>query len=95
MLSEYQLQTIEDIGFSLGKIKRLIPNLGNKRKIQTSPSKLGILFKFRVTIWKSYIIQTITIFKTIYRTQYILNSPMNKWQCEDCDHSKRTIKVVI
>ena len=32
MLSEYQLQIIEDNSFSLGKNKKLISNLSNKRK---------------------------------------------------------------
>ena len=32
MLSEYQLQIIESNNFSLGKNKKLIPNLSNKRK---------------------------------------------------------------
>ena len=32
MLSEFQVQIIEDDNFfSLGKIKKLIPNLGNKK----------------------------------------------------------------
>ena len=32
MLSKYQLQIIEDYVFFLGKNKKCIPNLGNKRK---------------------------------------------------------------
>ena len=35
MLSEYQLQIIEDNNFSLGRNKKLIFNLGNKRKYKT------------------------------------------------------------
>ena len=35
MFSKYQLQIIEDNNFSLGKNKKLIPNLGNKRKYKT------------------------------------------------------------
>ena len=31
MLTKYQLQITEDNNFSLGKNKKLIPNLGNKR----------------------------------------------------------------
>ena len=32
MLSKYQLQIMKDNNFSLGKSKKLIPNLGNKIK---------------------------------------------------------------
>ena len=32
MLSKYQLQIIKDNDFSLGKKKKLIPNLGDKKK---------------------------------------------------------------
>ena len=32
MLSDYHLQIIENINFSLCKNKNLTPNLGNKRK---------------------------------------------------------------
>ena len=32
MLSNYQLQIIEDNNFFLGKNKKLLPNLGNKGK---------------------------------------------------------------
>ena len=35
MLSEYQLQIIEDNNFSLRRTKKLISKLGNKRKYKT------------------------------------------------------------
>ena len=66
MLSEYQLQIIEDNGFSPGKNEKLAPDLGNK-KMQTPFSKLKTLFTIRIKIEK---IQTTTIFKTIYRMQH-------------------------
>ena len=52
-LSEYQLQIIEDTDFSLGKNKKLVLNLSNK-KIQISLSKLKTSLKFRVTTRKNY-----------------------------------------
>ena len=51
-LSEYQLQIIEDTDFSLGKNKKLVLNLSNK-KIQISLSKLKTSLKFRVTTRKN------------------------------------------
>ena len=53
MLSEYQLQVIEDNHFALGRNKKFILRQGNKKKIQTPLSKLNTLFKFRVTIKKN------------------------------------------
>ena len=51
-LSKYQLQIIEDTDFSLGKNKKLVLNLSNK-KIQISLSKLKTSLKFRVTTKKN------------------------------------------
>ena len=72
MLSDYQLQLIKKKKrkpYSFGKNKNLIPNLRNKKKIQTPLSKRKTLVKFRATIKKnSYIIriQTGTFFKHTY-----------------------------
>ena len=48
MLSEYQLQIIEYINYSLGENKKLILNLANKRKYKLHQT----FFKFRVAIEK-------------------------------------------
>ena len=43
---------MEDNNFSLGKNKKLIPDLNNK-KLQSLLSKLKTLFKFRATVNKN------------------------------------------
>ena len=48
MLSEYQLQIIEYINYSLGENKKLILNLANKRKYKLHQT----FFKFRVATEK-------------------------------------------
>ena len=45
MLSEYQIKIIEDNKFSLAKTKKLIPNLGNKRKYQLHYQNFKIYLK--------------------------------------------------
>ena len=47
MLSEYQIKIIEDNKFSLAKTKKLIPNLGNKRKYQLHYQNLKIYLKLQ------------------------------------------------
>ena len=58
MLSEYQLQIIEDNNFYLGKNKNPILILGNKknanRVTNKIPSELKTLFKFRITIKETH-----------------------------------------
>ena len=44
MLSQYQLQIIDNNNFSLGKNKRLVPNLGNKRKHKLHYQNLKLYF---------------------------------------------------
>ena len=68
MLFKYQLQIIEDNNFSLGKNKKLIANLGNKRKCKLHNQNLKRYLNLGLQLKKSWNIriQTRTIFKTIY-----------------------------
>ena len=44
LLSDYQLQIIGDNNVCLGKNKKLIPNVGNKRKYKLHYQKLNLYF---------------------------------------------------
>ena len=52
-MSKYQLEVIGD-NFFLGKNKKLISNLGNKRKYKLHYQNLKTLFKFRVAVKKNH-----------------------------------------
>ena len=61
MFSEYQLQIIEDNNFSFGKNKKLIPNLGNKRKCKLHYQNL----KLYLNLGLQFKIQKILEFKQV------------------------------
>ena len=52
MLTKYQLQITEDNNFSLGKNKKLISNLGNKRKYKFHNQNLKLCLNLGLQLKK-------------------------------------------
>ena len=57
MLSKYQLQIIKDNNCNLGKKKKLIPNLGDKRKYKLHYQKLKLYLNSGLLLRKIHRIQ--------------------------------------
>ena len=67
MLSKYQLQIIKDNDFSLGKKKKLIPNLGDKKKKKKKYKLHYQKLKLYLNLFKIYLNSGLLLRK-IHRT---------------------------